>query len=182
MNPSHKQKRLGESIRFRYDWTDDASDEILVSGWTSDTLTIGSQLQDGTISSGVVSGGALGVNALTLSAETATEQLVRRFQLYVSPGDLTITTGLYYSGVGAAGLTDVSTLTRSGTASFTASPVAQKVYFACPAVSGTPTIQLDGWLVDTLQSTTIDVAGLSYYLLETSNLLTGSALPFTVSQ
>jgi hypothetical protein len=90
-----------------------------------------------------------------------------------------------YHGSGATGRTDVVGLTSTEYValpfSFTASPSNEKVFIGIPLSLGSVTITIDGVGVDMLARQLITVASVDYQLIETTNNLTGTSLPFVVS-
>jgi hypothetical protein len=108
------------------------------------------------------------------------ERIIPRGTVYfddaIAPPDY----ALCYYGVGTAGKTNVTGLSEYESAnlnlSFTVAPTAQKVYFAHPTSYGTPDLTVEGFAFDALAASTITVGGVSYKLIESTNLLTSASL------
>jgi hypothetical protein len=91
-----------------------------------------------------------------------------------------------YYGVGVAGLTSVATLTLSEATSLdltcTVSPAAQKFYLAWGIDIGTPVVTMSGHSVAMLTATAIHVDGRDFWLAESTDLHTGTDLPFVITE
>jgi hypothetical protein len=106
-----------------------------------------------------------------------------RLVINPAPGAGVQTVSRIYYGVGVAGLTSVSTLLYDDTHSalyFTTpamSPTAQKAYVSYPVAWGPAEVFVDGLRqTGAFSSSTITVGAASYYLLESTDLLTTTAL------
>lgn len=106
---------------------------------------------------------------------------------------ITWTRDVYY-GVGAAGLTSEAqikslpsnTLSTTRTRNITVSPSNQKVYYAYPKAYGTATFMLNGFPAAfnapfELAITNVNGLTFTYYVYESTNLLTGTSLVFVVT-
>lgn len=94
--------------------------------------------------------------------------------------------GLYYYGVGAAGLNSVDTFASGGPRrelgyDAIVNATAQKFYTVYPASWGHAFVTLDGFPVDMLPGRAVTIEGAAYALLESVDSATGTNLYFYVS-
>jgi len=104
-------------------------------------------------------------------------------EIFAAPAVGTQTTSRVYYGVGIAGLTSVATLQYDDTHSSlylttpALAPTAQKAYVSYPVAWGPAEIYVDGLRqTGAFTSTTITVGAASYYLYESTDLLTTTGL------
>jgi hypothetical protein len=132
-------------------------------------------------------GSDLGANPTWASTLTATKTPTRTVSVIITWASI------QYWGVGAPGInTGAGVIALGGSqlsagkiGSFTVSPANQKVYYALPQELGTATLTLDGFTAAMNAPTTVSVTSngitRTYYLYESTYLLTGTSNTFVVS-
>lgn len=190
MTIPNRQKPAGAVMPLTVDWSEDLtryeSTEIVSAGWAVESGTVTLAEVDATFTETTstvdVSGGTAGATQwIVASAETDTgRKMTRRIPLYVTRGSFDVDMRTIYAGVGAAGL-DAAGVAALG-ALFATSPIrstvlspsSQKVYHAWPKAWGSGfEIYLGGFAVDMMTVREVTISAVVYYVLETTNLLTG---------
>lgn len=152
--------------------------------------TINSPFSTGTLAGSVKRNGSdLGADPSMTATLTSTKGSVVRTSNFA----ITWTRDVYY-GVGAAGLnSEASIEALAGTVlaatrgrTITVSPSNQKVYYAYPKAYGTATFTLNGFPASfnaplELSLTNVNSVMSTYYVYESTNLLTGTNLNFVVT-